>query len=102
MQRELRLNVMVSQHVAGDPLSLRSGDLGACIQEDLRVTRADDDGAAELAEDIVLHLMPGQRPPRLSGVRLVGQENGYPPVIAVCHGTTLTHPGQPKRLRRPS
>src|SRR5271154_687795 len=28
MHRELRLDVVLSQHVAGDPLSLRSGDLG--------------------------------------------------------------------------
>ena len=64
MQRELRLNVVASQHVAGDPLSLRGGDLGACVQEDLRATRADDDGAAELAADVFFHLMAGQRPLR--------------------------------------
>ena len=94
MQRELRLNVMLSQHVAGDPLSLRGGNLGSCVQEDLRITRADDDGLAELAADVFFHLMPGQRPLRLSGLRLSGQGDGYPPVIAVCHVTTLTHPSQ--------
>ena len=94
MQRELRLNVMLSQHVAGDPLSLRGGDLGACVQEDLRVTRADGDGAAELAADVFFHLMPGQRLLRLFDLCLAGQGDGYPPVIAVCHGTTLTHSSQ--------
>ena len=94
MQRELRLNALLSEHVAGDPLSLRGGNLGARVQEDLRITRADDDGLAELAADVFFHLMPGQRPLRLPGLRLSGQGDGYPPVIAVCHGTTLTHPGQ--------
>src|SRR5208337_2768037 len=92
MQRELRLNVMLGQHVAGDPLSLHGGDLGACVQEYLRVTRADGDRAAELTADVFFHLMLGQRPLRLFGLCLAGQGDGYPPVIAVCHGTTLTHP----------
>ena len=94
MQRELRLNVMLGQHVAGDLLSLHGRDLGACVQEDLRVTRADGDGAAELAADVFFHLMLGQRSLRLFDLCLAGQGDGYPPVIAVCHGTTLTHPSQ--------
>ena len=94
MQRELRLNVMLGQHVAGDPLSLHGGVLGACVQEDLRVARADGDGAAELTAEVFFHLMLGQRPLRLFDLSLAGQGDGYPPVIAVCHGTTLTHPGQ--------
>ena len=65
------------------PLSLHSGDLGACIQEDLRVTRADDDGAAELAADVFFDLMLGQRPLPLFDLRLAGQGDGYSPVIAL-------------------
>jgi hypothetical protein len=38
--------------------------------------------------------MLGQRLLRLFGLGLGGQGDGYPPVIAVCHGTTLTHPSQ--------
>jgi hypothetical protein len=38
--------------------------------------------------------MAGQRPLRLSDLCLAGQGDSYPPVIAVCHGTTLTHPSQ--------
>ena len=94
MRRELRLNVMLGQHVAGDPLSLHGGGLGACVQEDLRVTRASGDGEAELTSDVFFYLMLGQRPLRLFGLGLAGQGDGHPPVIAVCHGTTLTHPSQ--------
>ena len=48
----------------------------------------------ELAADVFFHLMLGQRPLRLFDLRLAGQGDGHPPVIAVCHDTTLTHPSQ--------
>jgi hypothetical protein len=35
--------------------------------------------------------MLGQRSLRRFDLCLAGQGDGYPPVIAVCHGTTLTH-----------
>ena len=84
MQRELRLNVKLGQHVAGDLLSIPGGELGACVQEDLRVTRADSDGAAELAADVFFHLMLGQCLLRLFGLCLACEGDGYSPVIAVC------------------
>ena len=58
------------------------------------MTRDDGDGVAELAADVFFHLMARQCPLRLFDLRLAGQGDGYPPVIAVCHGTTLTHPSQ--------
>ena len=73
---------------------LHGGGLGACVQEDLRVTRDDGDGVAELAADVFFHLMARQCPLRLFDLRLAGQGDGYPPVIAVCQSTTLTHPSQ--------
>ena len=66
VQGELRRNAVPGQHVAGDPLSVPGGGLGACVQEDLPVIRADGDAAADLAADVFFHLTQGKRPLRLS------------------------------------
>jgi hypothetical protein len=42
----------------------------------------------------------GQRSLRLFCLSLANQGDGYPPVIAVCHGTTLTYPARPPDGRR--
>jgi hypothetical protein len=42
--------------------------------------------------------MLGQCLLRLFGLCLAAQGDGYPPVIAVCHGTTLTHPKPGRRM----
>lgn len=47
MEREPCLEVMLSQHVAGDPLGLPGSDLRPGVQEDLSPTRTDRDGVAE-------------------------------------------------------
>ena len=91
VQGGLRRNAMPGQHVAGDPLSVPGGGLGACVQEDLPVIRADGDAAADLAADVFFHRTQGKGPLRLSGLRLVAHGDGDAPVITVCHGMTLTH-----------
>jgi hypothetical protein len=86
----LRRHAVPGQHVAGDPL----GGLGACIQEDLRVPRAHDHATADLAADVFFYLTQGKGLLRLSGLR-IAHGDGDAPVIAVCHGMTLTR-GSPE------
>ena len=104
VQGELRLDAALGQHVAGYPLSLRGGDLGPCVKEDLRVTRTDSDAAAEPALDIFFNLVLGEGSLRRLDMRLAGQRDRHAPVIVVRHGVTLTQPPRrpipPPRLRR--
>ncbi len=94
---------MLVQHVEGDPLSVPGGGLSARVEEDLRVPRAADDTAADLAADVFFHLAQGRGLLRLSSWRLAAHGDGDAPVIAVCHGTTLTHPSpaSPAQSRQP-
>ena len=52
----------------------------------------DGDTVADLAADVFFHLAQGRGLLRLSSWRLAAHGDGDAPVIAVCHGTTLTHP----------
>ena len=99
MHHGLRLDAVLAQHVKGDPLSLPGRHLSAGVQEDLRVTRANGDVAAELAADVFFHLMPRQGSLRPSDLRLVSEGDRHAPVIAVRHGVTLAHPPAPASLR---
>ena len=85
VQGRLRRHAVPGQHITSDLLSVPGGGLGACVQEDLRVTRADGDAAADLAADVFFHLTQGTRLLRRSGVRLAGHGDGHAPVITVCH-----------------
>ena len=60
----------LGQHVAGDPLRLRGGGLGARVQEDLRLPRADADARADLATDVFFGLTQGSGLLLRSGLRL--------------------------------
>src|ERR1022692_3726863 len=60
VQSEVRLDTLLGQHRAGNPLSLPRRDLGACIQEDLRVTGTDGDTPAEPTAEIFFNLMTGK------------------------------------------
>jgi hypothetical protein len=91
VQGELRLDALAGQDVAGHPFGVPGGVLGARVQEDLRVTRADGDAAPELPADIFFHLMRGKGLPRPFEVGRVGQRDRHPPVVAVCHAVTLAH-----------
>jgi hypothetical protein len=92
VQGGLRRDAVLVQHVEGDPLSVPDGRLSARVEEDLRVPRADGDTAADPAADVFFHLAQGRGLLRLSSWRLPAHGDGDAPVIAVCHGTTLTHP----------
>jgi len=60
MQGGLRLDVLLGQHVARDLLGIPGGGLGVRVQEDLRITRADGDAAAEPTADVFFHLGQGK------------------------------------------
>src|SRR5690348_10293493 len=95
------------QHVAGDAPGVPGGGLGACVQEDLPVARADGDAPADLAADVFFGLAQGQGL-RLPGARLAAHGDGDAPVVAACHGLTLTrgrldsHTPDAKAIRSPS
>ena len=91
VQGEPGLDALAGQDVAGDPLGVPGGVLGARVQEDLRVTRADSDAPSKLAADVFFHLMRGKGLPRLFELGGVGERDRHTPVVAVCHGATLVH-----------
>ena len=83
MEDEPCLQVMLSQHVAGDPLSLPGSGLCPGVRENLGATRTDRNGIAEPTACFVSHLARREHYLRAFGLALVGERDGHPPVMVV-------------------